>query len=77
MAEAGQHVVSNILLDQKSIKGVRFSIKKIFWAGFDFYDTLEERVYGEVVATEAEFVARSDRYLDVLLAGLLARGDSP
>ena len=39
-------MVVNILLDQKTIKDVRFSVGKAFWLGYDFYDELEERTYG-------------------------------
>lgn len=38
----------NALLDLTSIKDVRISVEKIFWAGFDFYDSLEDRVFGKL-----------------------------
>ena len=34
-------------MDISSIKEVRFSIGKVFWAGYDFYDDLEDKVYGQ------------------------------
>ena len=33
-----------ILKDQPSIKGVRFSVSKEFWRGYEFYDTLNDRI---------------------------------
>ena len=38
--------IVKVLLDQASIKGVRFSISKDFWLDKEFYDSLEERVFG-------------------------------
>lgn len=49
LAEAKEHEIANILLDQKSINGVRFSVHRTFWAEFDFFHTLEERVFGTFV----------------------------
>ena len=46
-AEADAHIVTNILCDVSSIKNVRFSIAKDFWAGYEFYDSLPPRVLGQ------------------------------
>ena len=39
-ADAAAHPITNILLDLKKIEDVRFSVAKIFWAGFEFYDSI-------------------------------------
>lgn len=39
-AEAMKYDAVNSLLDLSSINDVRFTVFKIFWAGFDFYDDL-------------------------------------
>ena len=44
-----KHDAVNALLDLSSIKDVRFSVSKIFWAGFDFYNDLEPRVSGTLL----------------------------
>ena len=49
-ADAKQHELTKILLDQSSIKDIRFSIRREFWRGYDFYDTLEPRVEGVVAS---------------------------
>ena len=38
--------MTNILLDQSSVKDVRFSISRDFWIGFPFYESLSHRIYG-------------------------------
>lgn len=43
---AQQHEVTSILMEQSTIKEVRFSIGKIFWADRDFYAGLDERIFG-------------------------------
>jgi hypothetical protein len=44
--DTDKHIVTNILLDQKRIEGIRFSVSNIFWLGYDFHDSLPDRVYG-------------------------------
>ena len=45
-ADAGKHMVTRILFEQRTINNIRFSVKRIFWAGFPFYNDLdEERTY--------------------------------
>ena len=45
-AEAAAHPISGILLDQKTIAGIRFSVGKDFWAGYEFHGGLPDHVYG-------------------------------
>ena len=42
--DANAHEMTLILKDQPSIKGVRFSVSKEFWRGYEFYDTLKDRM---------------------------------
>jgi len=46
IAATRQHEMTNILLDQSSVKDVRFSISRDFWIGFPFYESLSHRIYG-------------------------------
>ena len=46
-AATDAHIVTNILCDVSSIKNVRFSIAKDFWAGYEFYYSLPPRVLGQ------------------------------
>lgn len=41
-----QHEITCALLDAARISGVRFSVSKEFWRGYQFYDSLDVRVYG-------------------------------
>jgi hypothetical protein len=45
-ADREKHPITNALLDCARINGVRFSVSKVFWAGYPFYEQLEERVFG-------------------------------
>ena len=45
-ADAQKHETTLILLDQKSIKDIRFTVSKEFWRGYPFYNTLPARVMG-------------------------------
>ncbi|KAL3929673.1 MAG: hypothetical protein SGPRY_001858 [Prymnesium sp.] len=38
--------VANALLDLSSLKDVRISVSKVFWRGFDFYSSLDTRIFG-------------------------------
>ena len=46
IAETAKHPITLILLDQSTIKDVRFSVHKTFWAGYPFFDGLPVRVHG-------------------------------
>ena len=45
-AETESHPITQILLDQSTVKDVRFSVSKLFWVDLSFYTTLEDRVCG-------------------------------
>lgn len=40
--------IANALLDLSSVKDVCFSVSKVFWSGFDFYPSLDNRVHGKI-----------------------------
>ncbi|KAL3897546.1 MAG: hypothetical protein SGPRY_013028, partial [Prymnesium sp.] len=45
---AGETDVVKAFRDLSSIRDVRFSVRKIFWAGFEFFDGLAARVCGRL-----------------------------
>ena len=45
-AATESHAITQILLDQGTLKDIRFSVSKLFWVELPFYSTLEDRVLG-------------------------------
>jgi hypothetical protein len=44
--DAQKHAIVAILKDQSSIQGVRFRIRKLFWADRDFFAGLDDWIFG-------------------------------
>ena len=48
LGDAETRALTALLLDQKTLAGVRFSVDKIFWLGTEFHDDLDDDIYGTI-----------------------------